>query len=75
MQVVINKSFLLNPKKKLAQNRLVIFEKTQKKRTLVPKNAVNRLKDSFRLPETIVTCGLWISGSMLYQLSSVERAF
>jgi len=33
MQVVINKCFLLNPKKKLAQIRLVVFEKNTKTHT------------------------------------------
>jgi len=35
MQIVINKCFFLNPeRKKLAQIRLVVFEKNAKKRTL-----------------------------------------
>jgi len=40
MQIVINKCFLLNPKKKLAQIRLVVFEKNAKTHTLIPKNNV-----------------------------------
>jgi len=32
MQVVINKCFILNPEKKLAQIRFVVFEKKYKKR-------------------------------------------
>jgi len=41
MQVVINKWFLLNPKKKLAQIRLVIFEKNA---PLILKNDVTEPK-------------------------------
>jgi len=37
---VKKKRFLLNPEKKLAQMRLVIFEKTQKPYILIPKNVV-----------------------------------
>jgi len=40
MQVVINKCFLLNPEKNLAEIRLVVFEKNAKKHTLIPKNDV-----------------------------------
>jgi len=40
MQVVINKCFLLNPEKKLAQIDLVVFEKNAKMQTLIPKNDV-----------------------------------
>jgi len=40
MQVVMNKCFFLNPVKKLAQIRLVVFEKTQKTHTLISKNEV-----------------------------------
>jgi len=36
MQVVMNKSFLLNPEKKLAQIRLVVFEKNAKTAKLQP---------------------------------------
>jgi len=35
IQVVINKCFLLNPEKKLAQIRFVVFEKNAKKRALL----------------------------------------
>jgi len=38
MQVVMNKCFLLNPEKKLAQIRLVVFEKNAKTHTFIPKN-------------------------------------
>jgi len=66
----MNKCFVLNPEKKLAQIRLVVFEKNA---SLIPKNdvtvprarrlgysnnqlnAVNRLLDSFRLPEAMVS--------------------
>jgi len=44
MQVVINKCFLLNPEKKMAQFRLVVSRKTQKMHTLIPKNDVTELK-------------------------------
>jgi len=40
MHVVMNKCFLLNPEKKLAQIRLVVFEKNKKTHTLFPKNDV-----------------------------------
>jgi len=57
MEVVMNKCFLLNSEKKLAQIRLVVFKKNA---PLIPKNYVNkpkarRLKISFRLPETMVS--------------------
>jgi len=39
MQVVMNKCFLLN-QKKLAQIRLVIFEKNAKHAPLIPKNDI-----------------------------------
>jgi len=41
MQVVMKKCFLLNPEKKLAQLRLVIFEKNA---LLIPKNDVNETR-------------------------------
>jgi len=44
MQVVMNKRFILNPEKNLAQIRLVVFEKNTKKRTLIPKNDVTEPK-------------------------------
>jgi len=45
MQVVMNKCFLLNPKKNfLAHIRLVIFEKKEKMHTLIPKNDVTEPK-------------------------------
>jgi len=44
MQVVMNKCFLLNPEKNLAQIRLVVFEKTQKMHTLIPKNDITEPK-------------------------------
>jgi len=59
IQVVINKCFLLNPKKNLAQIRLVVFEKNA---PLIPKNDVTepkarllQVKVSFRLPKTMVS--------------------
>jgi len=44
MQVVIYKWFLLNLKKKLAQIRLVVFEKNAKAHTLISKNDVTEPK-------------------------------
>jgi len=48
MQVVINKCFFLNPEKKLAQIRLVVFEKNAKiaqlQRIPIPKNDVTEPK-------------------------------
>jgi len=41
MQIVMNKCFLLNSEKKLAQIRLVVFEK---KAPLIPKNDVTEPK-------------------------------
>jgi len=41
MQVVINKCFLLNPEKSLAQIRLVVFKKNA---PLIPKNDVTEPK-------------------------------
>jgi len=41
MQVVMNKCFLLNPEKTLAQIRLVVFEKNA---PLIPKNDVTEPK-------------------------------
>jgi len=41
MQVVMNKCFLLNPEKNLAQIRLVVFEKNA---SLVPKSDVTEPK-------------------------------
>jgi len=73
MQVAMNKCFLLNPENNLAQIRLVVFEKTQKMHTLIPKNDVtepkamllyNRLKDSFKLSQTMVS-GTRQDGSVL----------
>jgi len=40
----MNKCFLLNPEKNLAQIRLVVFEKNAKKHTLIPKNDVTEPK-------------------------------
>jgi len=37
MQIVMNKCFLLNPEKKLAQIRLVVFEKKAKKAHFISK--------------------------------------
>jgi len=42
MQVVMNKCFLLNPEKKMAQIRLVVFEINA---PLIPKNDVTEPKD------------------------------
>jgi len=68
MQVVINKCFLLNPEKKIGANPSCHFQEKCKNAPLIPKNdvtepkvrllyyqlkAVNRLNNSFRLPETI----------------------
>jgi len=45
MQVVISKCFLFNPEKKLAQIRLVVFEKKNSKNyPLIQKNDVTELK-------------------------------
>jgi len=44
MQVIINKCFLLNPKKNLAQIRLVVFQKNAKTAPLIPKNDVTEPK-------------------------------
>jgi len=44
MQVVMNKYFLLNSEKKLAQIRLVVFEKNAKNAPLIPKNDVTEPK-------------------------------
>jgi len=44
MQVVMNKCFLLNPEKNLAQIRLVVFENNAKTHTLIPKNDVTEPK-------------------------------
>jgi len=41
MQVVMNKYFLLNPEKKLAQIHLVVFEKNA---PLIPKNDITEPK-------------------------------
>jgi len=61
MQVVMNKYFLLNPEKKLAQIRLIVFEKNA---PLIPTNDVTEPKirrlgysniqrnHGFRKPET-----------------------
>jgi len=40
MQVLINKYFLLNPEKKLAQSRLLVFKKNAKIASLFPKNDI-----------------------------------
>jgi len=40
----MNKCFLHNSEKNLAQIRLVVFEKNAKKPTLLPKNDVTELK-------------------------------
>jgi len=47
MQVVIDKCFLLNPEKKLAQIRIVVFKKNAKTAPLIPKNDVTELKARF----------------------------
>jgi len=47
MQVVINKCFLLNPEKKLAQIRLDVFEKNAKNAPSIPKNDVTEPKASY----------------------------
>jgi len=44
MQVVMNKCFLLNPIKNLAQIRLIVFEKNAKNVPLIPKNDVTEPK-------------------------------
>jgi len=44
MKVVIDKCFLLNPKKNFAQIRLVVFEKNEKTYTLIPKNDVTKTR-------------------------------
>jgi len=44
MQVAMNTCFLLNPEKKLAQIRLVVFKKNAKMHTLIPKNDVTEPK-------------------------------
>jgi len=44
MQVVINKCFLLNPEKNLAQIHLVIFKKNAKNTPLILKNDVTEPK-------------------------------
>jgi len=44
MQAVMNKCFLLNLEKKLAQIRLVVFEKHVKNAPLIPKNDVTEPK-------------------------------
>jgi len=44
MQVVINKCFLQNPEKNLAQIRLVVFEKNSKNGPLIPKNDITEPK-------------------------------
>jgi len=40
----MNKYFLLNPEKSLAQIRLVVFEKIEKNAPLIPKNDVTEPK-------------------------------
>jgi len=44
MQAVMNKCFLLNPEKNLAQIRLVVFEKNAKNAPLIPKNDVTEAR-------------------------------
>jgi len=44
MQAVMNKYFLLNSEKNLAQIRLVVFEKNVKTNTLIPKNDITEPK-------------------------------
>jgi len=44
MPVVMNKSFLLNPEKTLAQIRFVVFEKNAKNAPLISKNGVTESK-------------------------------
>jgi len=43
-QVLMNKCLLQNPENNLMQIRLVVFEKTQKTYTLIPKNDVTKPK-------------------------------
>jgi len=43
----MNKCFLLNPEKKLAQIRLVVFEKNAKNAPLLSKNEVTEQKASY----------------------------
>jgi len=45
MHVVMNKCFLLNPEKNLAQIRFVVFEKHSKNAPLIPKHDVIEPKD------------------------------
>jgi len=40
MKLVMNKCFLPNPEKKLAQIRLFVIEKNVKTHTLIPKNGI-----------------------------------
>jgi len=49
MQIVINKYFLQNSEKKLAQIRLVVFEKNAKNAPLIPKNDVTEPKSRLLL--------------------------
>jgi len=45
MQVVMNKSFLLNPEKNLTQIRLIVFkEKNEKTHPLISKNNITEPK-------------------------------
>jgi len=44
MQVVMNKCFLINPEKNLAQIRLVVFKKNAKNAPLIPENDVTEPK-------------------------------
>jgi len=71
----MNKCFLLNPEKNLAQICLAFSRKTQKNAPLIPTNdvnepkarllpvkrAVNRLKVSFKLLESMVSGSLLIT--------------
>jgi len=41
---VMNKCFLLNPEKKLAQIRFIVFEQNAKNAPLIPKNVVTEPK-------------------------------
>jgi len=52
MQVVINKCFLLNSEKNLAQIRLVVFEKNAKNAHFNSEKLRHRANHGFRKPET-----------------------
>jgi len=77
MQVVINKGFSPQRYKNLAQIHLVVFKKKRKNTPLIPRNDVtepkarrlgysnNKLKDSFRLSETMVSGSLKLTCNLL----------